>query len=257
MGSRQPVLEDLSPILIGVVWIAYGTLHIASPGSASTQVPEWASVDGVEPLFSASGMRSKIALGLLTISVTWRRPSLLAQMVLLAAMTPFVVYLLVNDKAVEGLMGTTMPHALARLVLVFHNILFLLWIHWAYRQTSGRQGGSSKPPPSPWMLSPVMVVALVMLAANVAGFGALAASPWYRALVDVWAMACLASGALIGFIFGVPRWHCTPRTPAPSASAGRAEREHREGLRLADQDRSGRFGLVELHELGPANRPYE
>ena len=46
-----------------------------------------------------------------------------------------------------------------------------------------------------------------MLLANMAGFGAIVALPplWHHATASLWAMMCLAAGALVGFLFGVPR----------------------------------------------------
>ena len=136
-------------------------------------------------------------------------------------MTPFVVYMLVDEHAITDLMGTTMPVALSRLVVVVHNILLFVWIHWAYREASGTSTNRKATSfGASWRESPVFIVALVMLSANVAGFAAIAATPWYHALPDIWAMAYLAVGALIGFVFGVPKW------VRPKEGAAKAEHVH-------------------------------
>ena len=51
----------------------------------------------------------------------------------------------------------------------------------------------------------VLIVALIMMAANIAGFLSILVSPWDNSLACLWAMMCLATGALFGFLFGVPK----------------------------------------------------
>ena len=58
--------------------------------------------------------------------------------------------------------------------------------------------------PSPRALT-ALIVAGVMLAANIAGFLVIFLSPWNPNTASLWAMMCLATGALVGFIFAVPR----------------------------------------------------
>ena len=50
-----------------------------------------------------------------------------------------------------------------------------------------------------------LIVAGVMLLANMAGFLVIIMSPWNHNTGAIWAMMCLATGALVGFIFAVPR----------------------------------------------------
>jgi hypothetical protein len=86
-----------------------------------------------------------------------------------------------------------------------------------------------------------------MLTANVAGFVAVSAGPWQVGLPYLWAMGCLASGALVGFIFGVPRWI------QPAGAVERARYEPNTNIeQLSDwltKILVG-VGLVQLHQLG-------
>jgi hypothetical protein len=145
-----------------------------------------------------------------------------------------------------------MPLPLSRLVVIFHNILLLLWIHWAYELASLPKGENLKPRGIGSVsrkYSPVLTVALVMLTANIAGFAAIAASPWYHAIPDVWAMACLAAGALVGFVFGVPKW------VRPNGRDAKRERYEPNANIEKLSDWLTKIvvgvGLVELHQIGP------
>ncbi|WP_224373045.1 DoxX-like family protein [Hyalangium versicolor] len=195
-------LEDASPVLIALVWIIYGVAHFASPGSAGKQMPEYLG-SSRDFMFAASGAL-EIALGVLTLSARWRKMALLGQLVLLVALVPFVAFLLTDTAAIQDLLGTMLPAWLSRTVVVLHNLLLFLWIHWLYESTS--QTPRAVQPKEPWRLSPVLIVAVVMLLANIAGFAVIAIAPWHHSVSSLWAMACLSTGALIGFIFGVPRY---------------------------------------------------
>jgi uncharacterized membrane protein len=240
-------LEVLSPLLISLVWIGYGVLHLTSPGSALKQMP--AALGPWRPeLFAASGA-AEIALGLLSISGAWRRLAFLLQLSMLVALAPFVIFLLTRDEAMTDLVGR-MPLPVARLVLVFHNILLFLWIQWAYN----RKPAPDLTSPRDWtrwtsaLRSPVTLVAAVMLGANVAGFVVILGAPWQPVLGGLWGMACLACGALIGFVFGVPRW--------VGSRADRRDELYRPNANIEKlSDWLTKIvvgvGLVEFHQIGP------
>lgn len=236
-------LNRLSPLLLGLVWGAYGFLHLIHPDGALHQMP--AFLGSLRPLLFAASGALEIALGLLVISRQFRRRALFAQLVLLGALTPFVVFLLVDDRAVVDLLGRTLPLGASRFVIVLHNLLLFVWIYREYTQTSGTESAPTER--GGWGLSPVVIVAVTMLAANAAGFAAIAIGPWYSGLPHLWAMGCLAGGALVGFIFGVPRW---------VQAAGTVERARYEPNTNIEQlsDWLTKIligvGLVEIHELG-------
>jgi uncharacterized membrane protein len=240
-------LEKFSPLLISLVWIGYGVLHLTSPSSASKQIPSllgpWRDL-----LFAASGA-AEIALGLLSISAGWRRLAFMLQLGMLLALAPFVVFMLVNDEAMADMAGA-MPLPLARLVLVFHNILLFLWIQWAYDNESApaERIRRDRVRWSSVLQSPVTLVAVVMLCANVAGFTVIAGAPWPPMLGSLWGMACLASGALIGFVFGVPRW-----VGSSSDNHNDVYKPNTNIEKLSDWLTKivVGVGLVEFHQLGP------
>ena len=259
-------LSPLSPLLIGLVWMAYGSMHIASRDVvALDEIPTVTGHDELarKALFAASG-GLEIVLGLATIGTRWRKAALLAEQWLLLAMTPFVVYLLVDERAMRVLLGDLLPLGWLRLVLVFHNMLLLVWIRSTYAEACKPVAGApedarsppavSAPPRAPKTpsrrLSPVTTVASVLLAANIAGFGAIAAAPWHAAVLDLWAMGCLACGGLLGFLFGVPKRVRSTNGPmdryVPNANIEK----------LSDWLTKiiVGVGLVELHGLGAALR---
>jgi hypothetical protein len=243
-----PVLQEWSPLLIGLIWVGYGILHLALPGSAEKQMQTWWGPLR-EPLFAASGAL-EIGLGLLTIAKPWRRLALVGEMALLIAMTPFVVYLLLDDDAIENLMGQALPHPLARLVVIVHNLLLFVWTHAVYRQE--RPVVADLPLVTTRIDSrdrATLVVAAIMLTANTAGFTAIGASPWHPAIPSLWAMASLATGALVGFVFGVPRW--LPSKESATARERYVPNANIEKLSDWLTKILVGVGLIEFHRVGP------
>jgi hypothetical protein len=88
-----------------------------------------------------------------------------------------------------------------------------------------------------------------MLAANLAGCAVIAFGPWQSGALYLWGLGSLAIGALVGFLFGVPRW-----VAAQHAGDGRTRYEPNTNIeKLSDwltQILIG-VGLVELHQIGP------
>src|SRR3954471_19902890 len=69
-------LRAHSPLLLGLVWIAYGLAHLGAPASGELEIPSWFR-RWRAPLWAASGA-FEIALGLTVVDRKWRRISLLA-----------------------------------------------------------------------------------------------------------------------------------------------------------------------------------
>lgn len=266
-------LHHAAPLLLAVIWIAYGLMHLMTPvpaepytaaerTSAELQIPP-ALKSLIVPIWYGSGA-FEIAMGLLVVQVKWRRWSLLAQQLMLLAFTPFVVHMLGQDKALTNLLPGLSP-SLGRVVLVFHNLLLLVWVARLYRDelkrlavsapaaggvALGRAAAGAAIGAKP-KLQPVLVVALVMLAANLAGCWVIAAGPWSSGALYLWAMGSLATGALVGFLFGVPRWLAAK---GEIAGIERTRYEPNTNIeKLSDwlTKMLVGVGLVELHELGP------
>lgn len=267
-------LHSAAPLLLAVIWIGYGVLHLSSPvpselpapnqglSTAHLQIPRplWPLL---APLWYGSGA-IEVAMGLLVVQARWRRWSLLAQMAMLIALVPFVVHLLGSDDALTDLLpGLTPP--VARVVVVVHNLLLFVWVARLYRDELKRRATQARPqgatagslPPSAFTssakpkLQPVVIIAFVMLAANIAGCSTIAVAPWMSGSLYLWAMGSLATGALVGFLFGVPRW------VAAKGQAAAVERTRYEPNTNIEQLSDWLtkmlvgLGLVQLHKLGP------
>lgn len=263
-------LHHAAPLLLAVIWTCYGVLHLVTPAhlepsgvqnptSAELQVPDslrpW-----LAPIWYGSGA-FEIAMGLLVVQSKWRRWSLLAQLLMLIALTPFVVHILGRDDALTDLLQG-LPPPVGRVVLVLHNLLLFVWVARVYRDELGRlaavergtvgtlSAGAATIVAKP-KLQPVTTIALVMLAANLAGFAVIAIGPWWSGTLYLWAMGSLATGALVGFVFGVPRWIAAR---GKAATGERTRYEPNTNIeKLSDwlTKMLVGVGLVELHELGP------
>jgi uncharacterized membrane protein len=257
-------LLSASPILLAILWIAYGLLHLTMPASSGLQMPpEFGKAR--DALWGASGA-FEIAIGLLVVEQRWRRWALLGQLLMLVALTPFVVYMLTHDAAVQDVLRG-MPAPLGRVVLVFHNLLLFVWTARIYRDELKRLGSktsaastvlaSKSTPPAAAApatqrkLEPVLIVAAVMLAANLAGCLTIAVGPWMSGSLYLWAMGSLATGALVGFLFGVPRWIAPEGNTNGQPRGGYQPNTNIEMLSDWLTKMFVGVGLVELHELGP------
>jgi len=281
-GVLGKLHEGSSPLL-AVIWIGYGLLHLITPvpaepytggelSSAELQVPESLKSQLV-PIWYGSGA-FEIALGLSVVQKKWRRWSLLAQLLMLIAVTPFVIHILGQDAALMDLLRG-LPPSLGRVVLVFHNLLLFVWVARVYRDERERTSleeqkrssleqqppaeprGAAGPPggsattPAKSKIKPVTIVALVMFAANSAGCLVIAVGPWRSGALYLWAIGSLATGALIGFLFGVPRWIAAKGQPTAVERTRYVPNTNIEKLSDWLTKMLVGVGLVELHELGP------
>ena len=235
--STTVLLEWSSPLL-GLMWLFYGSLHILNPLSAVKQVPP--QFPWKEEIFAISGI-CELIIGFGAMVPRWRRLSALGQMVLLVVYIPAVVYLLIDDVPARDLFKWILAHdwlgvGACRVIVVVNNLIFFVWARAIY-QADVRERGAVRFPfalPS-WRWSwpstvrvgnirPEALVAWIMLAANIAGELAVRLSPWRADTPTFWSMACLAGGAVIGFIFGVPRVEVVrggnPSEGVPSTAAG-------------------------------------
>jgi hypothetical protein len=90
-----------------------------------------------------------------------------------------------------------------------------------------------------------------MLAANVAGCWVIAVGPWMSGALYLWAMGSLSTGALVGFLFGVPRWIAAKGTTTTIARTRYEPNTNIEKLSDWLTKMLVGVGLVELHKFGP------
>ena len=128
--------------------------------------------------------------------------------------------MLIDDAAIEGF--PSWRNFVRVLLVPNHVFLALCAVHLLASPSSVATGpaavleGILGAPREPKEVgSAVPIVATVMLLANLAGFMEILISPWERSSSGLWAMMCLAAGALVGFLFGIPR----PRSDAAANAA--------------------------------------
>jgi hypothetical protein len=158
----------------------------------------------------------EVATGILILLPKTRKWAALTSLVLLALFLPSIYKMLVFDEAIPG---TAVWRNFVRVLLVPNHVFMALCaIHlWCApeslnvgpaRALEDVLSGEKEPPatqyPSARKIATPLVASL-LLAANGAGFLAIQISPWNHASAFLWAMMCLAAGALVGFLFGVPR----------------------------------------------------
>jgi uncharacterized membrane protein len=150
----------------------------------------------------------EVATGIFLLIPSLRKWAAFSSMGLLLLLTPAMYHILAHPDSVKS-MGSM--QTLFRVILLPNNIfLAICSLHlWRHPDASlSRPAPSPAPDREPLLAgSPVkLIVPALLLAANCAGFLALAAgAPGFFGVTSIWAMACISSGALIGFLFGVPR----------------------------------------------------
>lgn len=248
-------LHQFAPLLIGCIWVFYGLMHMCRPDMANQQMFEqlkqWRG-----PLWHASGA-FEIALGLAVIDPRWRVWALRGQLAMLVLLAPFVVYLLDKPDALKHLLEGLTSEPLQRVVLVTHNLLLFVWTLQLHRDEMARVKAPApvrvRPPRTGWSwgLSPALVVAVTMLVANLAGCSVIALGPWQSGALYLWAMGCIAAGALVGFLFGVPRWVSSSADKTGNSKDRYEPNTNIEKLSDWLTQMLVGVGLVELHRIGP------
>lgn len=160
-----------------------------------------------------SGML-EVATGVLILVPEARPWAARSSLVLLALLLPAMYEILYEP---DALTWSPAANTLFRTLLLPHNILMAICSVYLIRSPAtslARPAATSEARidgPSPWrlpgMADPVtLIVPFLLLIANCAGFLAIVVTvPGRMGGAFLWAMACIATGALIGFLFGVPR----------------------------------------------------
>jgi len=260
-GLGVPLSLTCGPLVISALWLFWGTTHFIDPQAGLKQVPPYLFAPAELVALSGAG---EILLGL-AIWTRWRKQALLGTLALLVMFVPFVAYILVDDAAVAVFAGKgASPTTLGwwRVIVIVHNSIMFMWSYALYKQIDGSEvsstpsvvaaGARSRKWLSAWL------VAGIMLCANIAGLYTVATEPWYGTTPTLWAMGLLAGGALVGFIFGVPRTGADEpgRTRADETSKsgfiGRGYRPNANIEVLSDWLTKiiVGVGLVELHKIG-------
>lgn len=222
---ETPYFDRFCIVFLSLEWIVFGSMHFSFHRETALQIPDY--FPWKPTVVIVTGML-EVATGILILVPRFRKWAALSSLILLVLLMPAVYNILANEAALEG---SSVWRTTFRLLLLPNNILLALCsIHlWQNPRTSviepaeiidnllaGRRSaraGARSPPtdvivPSSWAQPgrATLLVAFLLLASNCAGFLAIWTSRFHDyAMASLWAMACIAIGALIGFLFAVPR----------------------------------------------------
>jgi uncharacterized membrane protein len=184
-------------------------MHFSFHDATVAQIPEFIPEKSMIAIIT--GM-IEVTTGILILVPSTRRWAAVSSLILLVLYIPAVYNILANDSALQGL-SSPATRTLFRLLLMPNNIFLALCSIHLWRHPGAGPDSAARMVDdilaSPSSISTgraTLLVAVLFLASNCAGFIAIWASPVRdHATADLWAMMCLAAGAFIGFLFGVPR----------------------------------------------------
>jgi hypothetical protein len=185
-------------------------MHFSFLEGTVAQIP-WFIPEQLKPMVAVITGMLEVTTGILILVASTRKWAAVLSLFLLLLYIPAVYNILANDSALRDLHPPA--RTLFRLLLMPNNIfLALCSIHlWQHPSTSTMSSAQmvddvlARPRPINTERA-TLLVAVLFLASNCAGFIAILESPVRdHATADLWAMMCIAVGAFIGFLFGIPR----------------------------------------------------
>jgi uncharacterized membrane protein len=206
--ARSSFFDRLCILLLATEWTVGGSMHFSMHDATVRMVPHW--IPAKSMVATVTGM-IEVATGILLLVPQTRRWAAIASLVLLALYIPAVYTILGNDLALPG---NDVFKTAFRVLLIPNNIFLAICSVHLFLQNPGASLTATAAPDSKASLQSiwastelaVLLVAGLLLMSNCAGFLALAVGvPGQRATAFLWAMMCIAIGALIGFLFAVPR----------------------------------------------------
>ena len=210
-SQQTPRFDRLCVFVLSVEWIVFGSMHFSFPEATVAQIPGFVP-EQFKPMVAVITGMLEVTTGILILVPSTRRWAAGLSLTLLVLYIPAVYNILANDSALRDLHPQT-ARTLFRLLLMPNNIfLALCSIHlWQHPSTSPISAAQivdealATPRPSNTEQA-TPLVAVLFLVSNSAGFLAILASPVHnQATAALWAMMCIAAGAFIGFLFGVPK----------------------------------------------------
>jgi uncharacterized membrane protein len=215
--ARSSFFDRLSIVVLSIQWIVFGSMHFSLRDETIRMIPDW--IPDKPMVATVTGM-VEVATGILLLVPQTRRWAAFASLSLLVLYIPAVYHILENDRA---LWGNGIFQTAFRVGLMPNNIfLGICSVH--LLQNPGASLTARAAPDSKTSLRPtwenaglaILLVAGLLLMSNCAGFLAIIVGiPGQVATASLWAMMCIAIGALIGFLFAVPR--VNPEVRANSA----------------------------------------
>jgi uncharacterized membrane protein len=188
----------ISVLVLSIEWIVFGSMHFSLPGETVRQMP--AVLPQKELLATISGM-IEVAIGVFILVPRVRRWAAACSFVLLIIYI-WPVFVILSDHSSEPL------RIAFRLGLIPNNVFLLICSYYLWENAAPTQSVQQAAPVSKSFQAdfPLLIVAFLLLMSNCAGFLAIMMGmKGHVAQASMWAMMCIATGALLGFLFGVPR----------------------------------------------------
>lgn len=207
---RDTSFDRIAILVLAIEWVLFGSMHFSDIPATKAMIP-FGSDAFKHHVAVVTGIL-EVGTGILILVPAFRRWAAAASIGLLILLIPAMYEILQNPESVGKLNEWATPF---RVLLLPNNIFLAICSVHLWRHPDAILARPPRRPPEPWTFArPVtLIVPALLLMANVAGFLALIiGAPGHLGTAYLWAMACIASGALIGFLFGVPR--VNPAHPA-------------------------------------------
>jgi uncharacterized membrane protein len=209
-----PYFDRFCIYFLSFEWIFFGSMHFSFREATIAQMPDWLPAKPTLAVFTGI---LEVATGILILVPSARKWAAVFSLCLLAALLPAVFQILASD---DALMGPPAFQMMFRLALLPNNILLAICsVHLLNNPIPSvftavpAVTDSGKTPGLRNTGKATLLVAFLLLASNCAGFLAILSSGIQNyATANLWAMACIAIGAFIGFLFAVPRVNPAAKT---------------------------------------------
>jgi uncharacterized membrane protein len=205
LNRREAMFGRLCILVLAIEWTIFGSMHFSLPAATISQIPD---VVPMKPTIAVLSGMVEVVIGLLLLVPPARRAAAHASLLLL------IVYIWPVSRiiATPAALSLVEPWAtLFRLVIVPNNLFLgicsvFLIKHPASSLFADADPFDVKSEVPRFSQSATWLVACLFLACNCAGFlSILVGTRGHIPEAAMWAMACLASGALLGFLFAVPK----------------------------------------------------
>ncbi len=213
--ESTPRVYSLCIVVLAVEWVLFGSLHFTFHNATKAEI--LSCIPFKTFIVGVTGM-VEVTTGILILLPKTRKWAALTALVLLALFLPSIYKMLVVDTAIPG---TVAWRNFVRVLLVPNHVFMALCaIHLWQSPTlnigparaledflNNRRSPAAAQARAKGHKLGTPLIASVLLAANIAGFLEIYVYSKNQSAAStyLWAMMCLASGALVGFLFGVPR----------------------------------------------------
>ena len=198
----------LSVFVLAVEWIFFGSMHFTEFELTKQQIPGWIRESWHTAVAVLTGM-IEVTTGILILMRRTRKVAAWTTLGLLAVFLPSIYEMLAHPDVPYFGVVTNFVRVLLVPNHVFMALCAIYLLKWPDRPDEQvpltGEGRASAFDAFFTGERATLMVALIMLAANIAGFLVVMSSRLGSTTAYLWALMCLAVGGLVGFLFGVPR----------------------------------------------------